>query len=63
MVVMAQITTRMILIALRSNGRMVLIRVLGWRAPRLLAGGFRASWIAVSSTTQTIQVTRKIRPI
>ncbi|MNN36725.1 hypothetical protein D3C81_1506300 [compost metagenome] len=43
MVVIAQITTRMILIALRSSGRMVFTRVLGWRAERLLVGGFRAS--------------------
>ncbi|MNW63391.1 hypothetical protein D3C74_416010 [compost metagenome] len=42
-VVIAQITTRMILIALRSSGRMVFTRVLGWRAARLLSGGFSAS--------------------
>ncbi|MNN71903.1 hypothetical protein D3C81_1878870 [compost metagenome] len=53
----------MILIALRSSGRMVLIRVLGWRALRLLTGGLSASWMAVSSTTHTSQVIRKIKPM
>ncbi|MNL27305.1 hypothetical protein D3C87_1488880 [compost metagenome] len=41
---------------------MVLTRVLGCAA-RLLTGGFSASWIAVSSTTQSSQVTRKISPM
>ncbi|KWV88931.1 hypothetical protein PFLmoz3_01830 [Pseudomonas fluorescens] len=63
MVVIAQITTRMIFTALRSSGRMVFTRVLGWRLERLFTGGLRASWIAVSSTTQNSQVTNRIRPI
>ncbi|MNJ44477.1 hypothetical protein D3C77_395310 [compost metagenome] len=63
MVVMVQITTRMILIALRSIGRMVRTRVLGWRAARRPTVGLSASWIAVSITTQSSQVTSRIRPM
>ena len=58
-VVMVQITTRITFMALRANGRMVLIRVLGSWLPRRLVAGSSACWIAVSSTTQVSHVTSK----
>ncbi|MNN15213.1 hypothetical protein D3C81_1283130 [compost metagenome] len=63
MVVMAQITIRMILMALRSMGRMVLARVLGWWPLRRPAWGLSACWMAVSITTQSNQVTSSTRPM
>ncbi|MNH28318.1 hypothetical protein D3C79_884770 [compost metagenome] len=63
MVVMVQMTIRITLIALRSIGRMVRTRVLGWRALRRPTGGLSASWMAVSSTTHSSQVTSRIRPM
>ncbi|MNH21417.1 hypothetical protein D3C79_812250 [compost metagenome] len=63
MVVMVQMTISTTFTALRSIGRMVRTRVLGWRAARRPTAGFSASWMAVSRTTHSSQVTSRIRPM